>query len=124
MSKRKKGIDRYYQALLRLDPTVTDHAEYIGRKTKEIEEMGGKIHRSFEWTTGQGGTRRLAYPINKMTTARDYLIYFETQPSTIAPLVEELKMQQEVLTHGIFAIEKSQIPEDNKLEFKALKEST
>jgi small subunit ribosomal protein S6 len=85
-----------YEILLLLDPDVPAEREtqIVDRIRAEIERGGGRWESHDAW-----GRRKLAYEIDHKGDGSYHLLYFESEPETLAEISRVLKITEGVLRH-------------------------
>ena len=74
MGKRHYERERFYETVFVVKPTLTEeeYKQVVGAVKNEITRKGGEILYEEDW-----GLREFAYPIEKFTHGRYYLIQFK-----------------------------------------------
>ena len=84
----------HYETVFILNPVLSEEQakEAVQKFESEVGSLGGKVKHSESW-----GLRKLAYPIQKKSTAFYFLIEFQGEGDVVQKLEVELKRDERVM---------------------------
>ncbi|HEY6838142.1 MAG TPA: 30S ribosomal protein S6 [Geobacteraceae bacterium] len=93
---------RMYETIIIVQPDLADEeTKALSAKVQDvIDKMKGDFKRLEDW-----GTRKLAYPINKMSRGRYYYLRFDGDAALIAELERRLRLDDKVIRYQSVKLE-------------------